>query len=161
MHRFAWERLLHRLRQRPRYTVERGRVNVAQFKHRDLVVYAFLLYFWHKFRGDDNDAIFVRKGQLQQATNLPSAADSVGRLHSGFTFKGRNHLFEFREGHHRIQIRKWACFVDPNEDDVTAAIRTEMVQELQAAVADARYRQLQMQAQASVTCPPKTGPDEM
>jgi len=141
MQRYAWEALLDHLQPKRRSPWAEKRLK-PWFNHCDLVVYAFLCYFWQRFLGPANGDIFITKGQLQKATNLPNAAESVRRLYADYTFYRGAHLFKVREGHHRFQITEWAWFADPHDDDHNAKIMAERERRLRETIARVKTRQL-------------------
>jgi hypothetical protein len=84
MHRYTWEQLVRLIREK-------------QLRCRDLVVYGFLCYFWHKFGGvrPGKDGIVLAKRRLRDATNLLSVEGSLTCLHERFSFQGAHTCSSF------------------------------------------------------------------
>ncbi len=107
MHRFAFEAILKRVREK-------------QLTHADLVTYVSLNYA-HQRLGN-RERFFVTKQYLHDLTGLDDAPKSVARLYETFTFTPRpdgkaNHLFDYEDLGRRIVIANVVGFADPGEDE--------------------------------------------
>lgn len=105
IHRFAFEVLLDRVRQR-------------QLLHADLLVYIVLDYVRLAGIGEEElpferDHFEISKQRLQALTSLPGYLRSVRRLCRNFHFDDHSTLFAFEDRGDRLAVTDWQEFADP------------------------------------------------
>jgi hypothetical protein len=89
----------------------------GSFTHTDLVVCAFVCYFWERLGGRVKNSFCVEKGQFRRAANLrpPRVNESLGRLRKMKSCKGVR-LLEYADGQHDFRIAQWAPTYNPDAE---------------------------------------------
>jgi len=135
MRRYTWEWFLVGLRLVPP-SLPTDRVFL---RHADLLLYAYLCYFWTKFRGGGpgEHGGYVTKRLLQSATNLQDVRCQIEWLCGA-----SEGLFDFRDEYHRIRLLNFTYWKDPREHEGIAEWQANDEGVLRQAIEKARARQV-------------------
>lgn len=152
MPRYTWEwllTLLRPVRSRPGEWIDpRLRKREPVCGHIEVLLYAYLWYWWNKY--GDKTGIVITKHTLQELTGFAGASDKVQGLADA------TGMLKFRDEYHKIRLLEFWFRKDPSKCADNARQRDLAARNLSDAIAKARKDQDKRRTKANLLSVPKS-----